>query len=257
MRWIEPSTIEEVQTCLAQHVPIIGGGTWLLQDGHSPQAVCDLTAWAGILGIKRDEQNWTLGPNITLNAWQQALGVNHPISQILSLMGSPAFRRVATVIGVIANPQPVADLYPLLRLLQSSVRYIDTTHVDIQNDVLDWPESAQERAIVGVKVPEIPKDSRVYFRKYAKGRMTRPLINFTVIMTPQGSHWKITFMTCGLSPWPLQGSACGTLREVDQAMRQWVLDREGVNRFYQALILNMWQDIYQQWWNENNRGIAL
>ncbi|OLZ08574.1 FAD binding domain-containing protein [Sulfobacillus thermosulfidooxidans] len=257
MRWIEPSTIQEVQACLAQRVPIIGGGTWLLQDGHNPRAVCDLRAWAGSEEIKHDAQGWTLGSNVTLHAWHEALGANHQISQILSLIGSPAFRRVATVIGVIANPQPVADLYPLLRLLQSSVLYIDTAHDFIQNALVSWPESVQERAIVEVKVPEIPKASRVYFRKYAKGRMTRPLVNFTVIMNPQDSHWGITFMASGLSVWPLQGAACGAPQDIDHAVRQWILEQQDVNPFYQALILNMWQDIYQQWWNENNRGIAL
>ncbi len=257
MRWIEAHTIRQVQRCLSANVPIVGGGSWLLSDGSVPEAVCDLREYPWAQGITGNESGWMIGPDVTLSQWLQALDSENVIAEVIRKMGTPIFRRVATVIGAVANPQPVADLYPVMRLLGADIFYIDLHHDSIQHEKLMWPVRANPRALVGLWVPASTPYRFIAFRKYTKGRLTRVLLNLGTGLAQQGDIMTADFVIGGLSQWPYEDRVAGASHSISHQISQRLRNQGNITPFYQALIMEMCDDVLNQWEHRADRRSEL
>ena len=247
MQWIKGDGLEQVQQCLAERIPVIGGGTWLLSDGAYPPRVLDLREYSWAQGITFHDNGWLIGPDVTLSQWAQVLDHDSVILEVIRHMGSPVFRRVATVVGAIANPQPASDLYTVLRLWGAEIFFIDSREDNIQREKLLWPFYGEPRAIVGVEVPIKPNYGTLFFRKYAKGRMTRVLLTLGAKFSCPQNILTAQFVIGGLSVWPYEVSVKGPSPTIGQQIFQRLSDQQNIIPFYQALIREMSESMVEQW----------
>ncbi|MDA8194697.1 MAG: FAD binding domain-containing protein [Thermaerobacter sp.] len=207
MRLIEAATLDAVRRALADGAVVLGGGTRLLADGQSPPVLLDLRRLPGAsdLSSGADGSLW-VGSAVSLTRLERAVRSTFPaIAEAVRLMGSPVFRNLATVLGRLANREPVSDLYPPMRLAGARVLVIDPAGGPAWH-----PLSYQgriygpHRAWLALVIPP-PSFLLMRFVKMARTRLNGAIVNGGVLIADDG----VKAVLSGVGPEPWEGDCAG------------------------------------------------
>src|SRR5436305_7286841 len=126
-RFERPQSIAEAARLLASGPwAVLAGGTDLYPahgGGRIAAPLLDITAIAGLRGIRRDDQGWTIGATTT---WSDVIRAELPprfdaLKAAAREVGGVQIQNAGTVAGNLCNASPAADGTPALMAMNASV----------------------------------------------------------------------------------------------------------------------------------------
>src|SRR5436305_6524448 len=126
-RFERPQSIAEAARLLASGPwAVLAGGTDLYPahgGGRIAAPLLDITAIAGLRGIRRDDQGWTIGATTT---WSDVVRAELPplfdaLKAAAREVGGVQIQNAGTVAGNLCNASPAADGTPVLMALDAQV----------------------------------------------------------------------------------------------------------------------------------------
>jgi CO/xanthine dehydrogenase FAD-binding subunit len=175
-RFERPQSIAEAARLLASGPwSVLAGGTDLYP-AHvgRPLAVplLDITAIAGLRGIRRDDRGWTIGATTT---WSDVVSADLPplfdaLAAAAREVGGVQIQNTGTVVGNLCNASPAADGTPVLLALGASVvlqGQRGERELAIDEFVLGSRRTARaaDELVVAVRVPARSARARSAFAK--------------------------------------------------------------------------------------------
>jgi CO/xanthine dehydrogenase FAD-binding subunit len=252
MRWTEPHTLSALHACLQQGYTVIGGGTALLRDFASPPALCGMTGILEYRELGVTESVMKVGTAVTLEQWLQDERTPRIVRSVLQQMGTATYRRLATVLGTAMNQQPVSDLYPILRLLDTRICYLspDDPAPVLRETLLHWHAIPETSAVLTALVPRYQENTEHFFRKYRKTRGTRPLFNLAAsleTLTSLTVTARVVVSGFGPDPyeWTVQARPDEIFDRVANRLNA-LLDNSGANPFFIHILGKFWEEIWRQ-----------
>ena len=176
-RFERPESVAEASRLLALgEWAVLAGGTDLYPAhvGRSlPQPVLDITAIAGLRGIRREaDGGWTIGATTT---WTDVIRAELPplfdgLKQAAREIGGVQIQNAGTVAGNVCNASPAADGAPVLMALGASVVLTSERgerEVPVERFVHGNRRTARadDELVVAIRVPRTSRRARSAFLK--------------------------------------------------------------------------------------------
>lgn len=126
--FLQPKTLSEALSMLAEDVIPIAGGTNVIADlraeKHHPRALVDLSRLAELRGIRKENSHIVIGGGTTITELlREPLIAEHAtaLAQAAQVFANPLIRNRATVAGNLVDASPAADTAPPLLVLDAEV----------------------------------------------------------------------------------------------------------------------------------------
>lgn len=208
-RW--PSSVADAHGLLQElgaSARVVGGGTDLaLHPPSGVQTLVDLSR-LGLSYLHSDEGTVVVGAASTLAAME-----HHPalaeygggvLIQVLTSVGSPALRNVATIGGHLARGR-LSDLVPALLVLDAEVRLFDG---DVATMTLDdfYRDGWHRRSIIvtELRLPASAARRATGFVKFSRGAFDFATLNVAAALDLTGDRVEDARLAVGETPWLAQ-----------------------------------------------------
>jgi xanthine dehydrogenase small subunit len=176
-----PSTEAELQQLLRAHpdAPLLAGGTDFMleitQRYRHFETLIDLSGVDALRGIEETEATWNIGAAVVLHELEAFFASRlAPLARLLKRFGSRQIRHRATLGGNLANASPLADLPPLLLVLDATLVLRDALGAERRLRVSDFyrgykrTELRPREYIARALVPRPASGQRVELHKLSK-----------------------------------------------------------------------------------------
>lgn len=145
--------------------------------------------------ISRHFDHVEIGAAVTLKELIQNPNIHFTLKEIISQMGGPALRNVATLAGNICNASPAGDTLPFLYGFGSSVTVIsaDSERTILIEDFIKGPGNTQlseDEILYSISIPTWEPD--IYFYKKVGTRKANALTKVSLAAFADLSHGRVS-----------------------------------------------------------------
>jgi len=201
-RFERPQSIAEAARLLASGSwAVLAGGTDLYP-AHVGRTIAapllDITAIAGLRGIRRDDRGWTIGATTT---WTDVVRAELPplfdaLKAAARVVGGVQIQNTATVAGNLCNASPAADGTPVLlalggRVVLQSAR--GERELALDEFVLGSRRTARaaDELVVAVRIPARSPKARSAFAKLGGRRYLTISISTVAVVVDVDAHGRV------------------------------------------------------------------